>query len=152
VADDAGRLLGTAFWSGTSKIALRAIARDDRVPDERFWAERVGEALARRAGSARWSARRLLFGESDGVPGLVADLYGAHLVLQALTAGAEGIAGTIVDALAAHLPVDSVLLRNDPSVRTLEGLPREVRQLRGRTPEAIPIDEDGVTFAVDPWR
>ena len=152
VADDAGRALGVAFWSGTSKIALRAIARDERIPDERLWAARVGSALARRGEHAPRSARRVLFGESDGVPGLVADLYGAHLVLQVLTAGAQAIAGTIADALAAHLPVESVLLRNDPSVRTLEGLPREVRQLRGTTPEAIPIDEEGVTFVVDPWR
>lgn len=153
VRDAAGGLVGYAFWSARSKIALRMVARSDAALDPGFWAGRVADALARRGpGVAAWSARRLLFGEGDGVPGLVADLYGSHLVVQALTAGAERIVETVVAALREHGPIASVLARNDPSVRTLEGLPREVRQLDGITPAEIVVDEDGVRFAVDPWR
>src|SRR5258706_5341207 len=90
VRDNAGAVLGVAFWSARSKIALRMVSLADIAPDAAFWAARVDEALARRGAEiARWSARRLVFGEGDGLPGLVADLYGRHLVIQMLTAGAQ---------------------------------------------------------------
>jgi len=153
VRDNAGMVLGVAFWSSRSKIALRMVSHDDVVPDAAFWAARVDRASARRGAEiGRWEARRLLFGEGDGVPGLVADLYGSHLVLQALTAGAERIVSEVVAALRERLPIESVLARNDPSVRTLEGLPREVRQLSGTTPDEIVVDEGGVRYTADPWR
>jgi 23S rRNA (cytosine1962-C5)-methyltransferase len=152
VRDNAGMVLGFAFWSSRSKIALRMLSLAADVPDAAFWASRVDEALARRgAAIARWPARRLVFGEGDGVPGLIADLYGTHLVIQALTAGTERIVEEVVAALRDRLAIDSVLLRNDSSVRTLEGLSREVRQLSGTTPETIVVDEEGVRYTADPW-
>ncbi len=153
VRDRAGSVLGIAFWSKTSKISLRMVSGTDVVPDARFWAARVDDALRLRGSAiASWNAKRLIFGEGDGVPGLVADLYGTHLVVQVLTAGTERIAPHVVAAMRERLPIDSVLARNDPSVRTLEGLTREVRQVSGTTPDEIVIDEDGVRYAVDPWR
>jgi 23S rRNA (cytosine1962-C5)-methyltransferase len=153
VRDNAGMVLGVAFWSARSKIALRMVSLADVVPDAAFWAARVDSALARRGPEiAQWPARRLLFGEGDGVPGLVADLYGTHLVIQALTAGAERIVDLVVAALRARLRVESVLARNDPAVRKLEGLEREVKQLSGTTPEEIVVDEGGIRYAADPWR
>jgi 23S rRNA (cytosine1962-C5)-methyltransferase len=153
VHDTARAFLGIAFFSARSKIALRFVSRSDVAPDRAFWFSRVAEALARRGREvARWSARRLLFAEGDGVPGLIVDLYGTHLVFQALTVGAERVVPDVLAAIGERLPVDSVLARNDPSVRTLEGLAREVRQVSGQTPAEIVIDEEGVRFAVDPWR
>jgi 23S rRNA (cytosine1962-C5)-methyltransferase len=129
------------------------VSRADVVPDRAFWSARADEALARRGAEAsRWAARRLVFGEGDDLPGLVADLYGSHLVVQMLTAGAERVADQVVAALRERVRVDSVLARNDPSVRTLEGLTREVRQLSGTTPNEIVVEEGGTTYAVDPWR
>jgi len=153
VRDPRGAVAGTAFFSAHSKIALRMIALEDVACDAAFWDARVAAALARRAGPiASWPARRLIFGESDGIPGLVADLYGAHLVMQAQTAGAASLTGTVAEALRLRIPIESVLLRNDAAVRTLEGLPREVVQASGRTPESIVVDEEGVLYAADPWR
>ncbi len=153
VRDKAGAVLGVAFWSARSKIALRMVSLDDVVPDATFWASRVEEALARRGAEiARWSAKRLVFGEGDGVPGLVADIYGAHLVVQVLTAGAARVVGRIVAEVRARVAVLSVLARNDSAVRTLEGLPREVTQLSGATPDEIVVEEAGVRYAADPWR
>jgi len=130
VRDNAGTVLGLAFWSSRSKIALRMVSLEDVVPDGAFWATRVDQALALRGAEiGRWEARRLLFGEGDGVPGLVADLYGSHLVIQVLTAGTERIVDHVIAALRDRLPLESVLARNDPAVRTLEGLPREVTML-----------------------
>ena len=143
VRDEPGKTLGVAFWSARSKIALRMVAFEDAVPDRAFWSGRVDAAFARRGGAIdAWQARRLLFGEGDDVPGLIADLYGTHLVVQALTAGAERVLPAIVDRVSERVPIDSVLARNDPSVRALEGLPREVRQIRGVTPDEIVVEED----------
>lgn len=153
VLDNAGEVLGFAFWSARSKIALRMVSRGGAVPDAAFWSARVDEALGRRAAATgRWTARRLVFGEGDNLPGLVADLYGAHLVVQTLTAGAERIVDQVVAALRERVAIDSVLARNDPSVRTLEGLPREVRQLSGTTPDEVVVEEGGMTYAADLWR
>ena len=153
VRDVTGTFVGIAFWSARSKIALRIVTRADVDPGEEFWALRIAEALARRGPAVhRWNARRLLFGEGDGIPGLVADLYGSHLVVQALTAGAERVLPDVLAALSERIPIDSVLARNDPAVRALEGLPREVRQISGETPDEIVIEEEDVRFAIDPWR
>ena len=153
VRGNAGEVLGVAFWSARSKIALRMIALDDVLPDAAFWAARVDAAFtARGPDVGGWPARRLLFGEGDGVPGLIADLYGSHLVVQILTAGTERIFDQVVARIRERVPLDSVLARNDPSVRALEGLPREVRQLSGTTPDEIVVLEDGVLYAADPWR
>jgi 23S rRNA (cytosine1962-C5)-methyltransferase len=152
VRDNAGMVLGLAFWSSRSKIALRMVSLTDDLPDAAFWATRVDRALARRGGEiGRWPARRLIFGEGDDVPGLVADLYGAHLVIQVLTAGTERIVDHVIAALKDRVTLESVLARNDSSVRALEGLPREVRQIFGTTPDAIVVAEDGVRYTVDPW-
>jgi 23S rRNA (cytosine1962-C5)-methyltransferase len=153
VCDDRRQRRGIAFWSSHSKIALRRVARGEAAPDRAFWDGRVEAALARRGPVvAEWAARRLLFGESDGVPGLVADLYGSHLVVQTLTAGAERVLPDVLAALSSRLRIESVLARNDPAVRLLEGLAREVRQVEGTTPETIQIDEGGIAILVDPWR
>jgi 23S rRNA (cytosine1962-C5)-methyltransferase len=153
VRDASGACLGVAFWSRHSKIALRLVATGDVVPDRRFWAARVEAALALRGPKvAAWEAKRILFGESDGIPGLVADLYGRHLVVQVATHGAARILDDVLEALHERLPIASVLARNDASVRTLEGLPRETLQIEGRTPEEVWVEEEGVRYAADPWR
>ena len=145
-----GEPLGYAFYSASSKIALRAVRPEDSPPDRAFWAGRIDVALAHRARFVRdCDAYRLIFGESDGFPGLVADLYGTHLVVQALTAGTERILDTLLDLLRERIAIDSVVARNDPAVRSLEGLPREVRQLRGVTPVGIAVREGAVRYVVD---
>jgi 23S rRNA (cytosine1962-C5)-methyltransferase len=152
VLDGDGATLGFAFHSSASKIRLRMVSPDD-PPGPALWSLRVAAALARREGLAPPDgACRLLFGESDGIPGLVVDRYGEHLVAQALTRAAERVLPHVLDEIAARSPFASVLARNDPSVRTLEGLKREVVQLRGTTPERIRIRDGDRSFTVDPWR
>jgi 23S rRNA (cytosine1962-C5)-methyltransferase len=73
-------------------------------------------------------------------------------VVQTLTAGAERVLPDVLAALSSRLRIESVLARNDPAVRLLEGLAREVRQVEGTTPETIQIDEGGIAILVDPWR
>ena len=152
VVSEQGRLLGYAFYSALSKIALRLFSLQEDPPEESFWVARVEDALRHRDRVVQdTDACRLLFGESDGVPGLVVDRYGPHLVIQALTAGAERSLDPVLTLLQERTEVQSVLARNDPSVRELEGLKREVVQLRGRTPERIEVREGPVRYLVDPW-
>ena len=153
VTTEHGQGLGYAFYSTSSKIALRMISRGEDPPDDGFWGGRVGNALAHRDLVVRGTdACRIVFGESDGIPGLVADRYGRHVVVQPLTAGAERVLEAVLAAVLERIEMESVLLRNDPAVRSLEGLPREVVQLRGRTPEAIEVHEGPIRYLVDPWR
>lgn len=152
VASEQGRHLGYAFYSASSKIALRLVSLHEEPPEESFWVARVEEALRHRGRVVQdTDAYRLLFGESDGVPGLVVDRYGPHLVIQSLTAGGERSLDPVLTALEQRTEVASVLARNDPSVRELEGLKREVVQLRGRTPERIEVREGPIRTLVDPW-
>ena len=145
-----GEALGYAFYSTASKIALRVVRREDEPPGRSFWESRLAAALEYRGRFVEdGTARRLIFGESDGFPGLVADLYGTHLIVQALTAGSERLLGEVLDVVSARIRIDSVLARNDPAVRVLEGLPREVRQLRGETPPEIEVVEGPVRYVVD---
>jgi 23S rRNA (cytosine1962-C5)-methyltransferase len=148
------RPLGYAVYSAHSKIALRVVTREDRLPDDAFWRSRLDEArrYRQRVVPRECNAWRMVFGESDGIPGLVVDRYDRHLVVQCLTASAERILPLCLDHLATLQPVDSVLARNDVSVRRLEGLPREVRQVRGQTPHAILVREGHVRYEVDPWK
>jgi 23S rRNA (cytosine1962-C5)-methyltransferase len=151
VTEPGGAPLGFAFYSAVSKIALRIVSREEK-PDSSFWDRRVEAAVRRRESMEGTDACRLVFGESDGIPGLVADRYGEHLVVQALTAATENLLPVLLDALASRIPLRSVLARNDPSVRTLEGLPREVRQLRGETPQRVEVHEGSVRYLADPWK
>ncbi len=147
-----GAPLGHAFFSAHSKITLRMVSGPDEEPGPALWASRLDAALAhRRRVCPEAAACRLVFGESDGFPGLVLDRYGEDLVVQALTAATERWLPVWLDLLLERTDLASVLARNDPAVRRLEGLPREVRQLRGTTPTTIEIPEGGLRLQVDPW-
>jgi 23S rRNA (cytosine1962-C5)-methyltransferase len=126
------------------------VTPEERPVDGAFLSARLRAARERRA---RWvpgvQAYRLVHGEADGIPGTIVDVYGEHVVLQTLTAGSEQLIDRIAAAIADVVAPASILLRNDPAVRRLEGLTREVRQLRGTTPERVPVREGGVHLTAD---
>jgi 23S rRNA (cytosine1962-C5)-methyltransferase len=95
-------------------------------------------------------AMRLIHGESDGLPGIVADRYGDTVVLQLSSAGAERWRDTIADALLAASGATRLWERSDAEVRQLEGLPPVTAALRGaREPTQIVIEEETLRFAID---
>jgi 23S rRNA (cytosine1962-C5)-methyltransferase len=152
VAGRGGSTAAFASFSSESKIALRVIGGSDRIPDDEFWIERLDRAVDyRRSIVSDATAYRLLFGESDGVPGLVVDRYGPHLVVQCLTAAAEKILQAMLPVMLGKYGFESVLARNDASVRTLEGLARETSQIAGLTPQEIEVREGEILYPVDPW-
>jgi 23S rRNA (cytosine1962-C5)-methyltransferase len=147
-----GQVLGFAFFSSRSEIRLRMIARSetlsatllrDRLAAALGWRERV---------AAGAQACRLVHGEGDGLPSLVVDRYADYLVIQTLSQGTDRIKETIVHELVELLHPKGILERNDPRVRTLEGLEQKVGLLHGEVPETVEIDEGGVVFAAYVWK
>jgi 23S rRNA (cytosine1962-C5)-methyltransferase len=123
VRDHRGRFLGQATVNLASQIAARLLSRSDEPIDGAFVERRLREALARGGRLATGpGACRVVFGESDGLPGLVVDRYGDLLVVQVLTAGMERLRGALVDALRRVLGPRAIYERSDASARKLEGL------------------------------
>jgi 23S rRNA (cytosine1962-C5)-methyltransferase len=147
-----GRPLGFAFYSDRSEISLRVVARGEVLP-ETFLRDRL-EACSRwrRQVAPEAEAFRLVHGEGDGLPSIVVDRYGEHLVVQTLSQAAETLKGELVATLVELLAPRGILERNDPRVRELEGLPRTVALLHGEVPEAVEVREGGLAFEVDLWR
>jgi 23S rRNA (cytosine1962-C5)-methyltransferase len=90
---------------------------------------------------------RLVFGESDGLPGLVVDRYGDLLVVQITTAGMQRISKLLIEVLQQVTGATGILLRNDSPVRALEGLP-QVNEVIGSVPDSVLLEEGGVHFQV----
>lgn len=144
-----GAFLAVAAYSPESQIRARVWSWTAGDIDAAFFAQRVARAAAARSVSAGEGAR-LVHGESDGLPGVVADRYGDTVVVQLLSAGAERWRGAIADALAALPGVARVIERSEADVRELEGLPPQSGLLRGE-PAAGPLSvrEHDLDFAVD---
>ena len=121
--------------------------------DRAFFVKQVQQALAYRQQLGipqRNSGYRLLNAESDGLPGVVVDVLGDWLVMQALTAGAEYWKHTLADVLLELLPAKGVYERSDVDVRKKEGLESVTGTLKGQEPPAfIDIVEEGRHYRVD---
>ena len=143
-----GRKLGTALFSPGSEITIRRLDADpDQLIDAGWWRRALARAIARRAPlAAHTTACRLVHGEGDGLPSLVVDRYDDILVVQLLSAGLETQRHHIINALQELLAPSGILARNDPTVRTKEGLDRSVEVLSGTVPDVIEVVEHGVKY------
>ena len=148
----AGEFLAVAAYSPASRISARVWNWEQRVIDTAFIHERVLCAASRRRtllDAAVTDAARLIHGENDGLPGIVADCYGDTVVVQLLSAGAEHWRDAVADALFALPGVTRVWERSDADVRGLEGLVARCGLLRGPAVAApLTIREHGLKFQV----
>ncbi len=147
-----GACLAHAAYSPASQIRARVWTFDPRERvDAGFFQRRVARAVALRATmqDASHTACRVVHGESDGLPGIVADRYAGTLVLQLMSAGAERWRDEIVAALAAATGAACVYERSDVDVRKLEGLPPRVGALHGSLTDPVTFVEDGLVYRVD---
>jgi 23S rRNA (cytosine1962-C5)-methyltransferase len=152
VVGSRGRPIGHAFYSTRSEIALRMLTRDGRVPDRDAWRARLQQAVDYRAALAiDGTAYRLVHGEGDLIPSLVVDRYGDYLVVQTLSQGTDRLLAELTDLLADIVRPAGILARNDPRVRTLEGLEQRVEVVFGTVPPAIDVREGRVAYRVDPY-
>ena len=154
VRDHRGGFLGYGSFSPRSQIRVRLLSwNEERYPDEAFWRQRLETCIARRASlwaSGETTAVRLVYGESDGLPGLIFDRYGDWLVLQALTAGVDRRKQALAEAALDLTGARGVYERSDVDVRRHEGLPETVGLLVGaEPPERVTIAEHGVDWLVD---
>lgn len=149
----AGEFLAVAAYSPASQIRARVWDWQPRDIDAAFFSQRITQAARAREsllGGNDTDSARLIHGESDGLPGVIADLYGDTVVVQLLAAGAERWRDAIADALARLPGVVRVYERSDADVRALEGLPSRSGWLRG-PPLTAPliIHEHGLQFKVE---
>lgn len=149
-----GRVLGHALYSAQSRIALRSVARGTAAPPADWLERRVAQAVGERARQGLLDpagAERLLAGDADLVPGLIADRYADILVLQSGTLGADKLRERAIEAFATALPfpLRAVLDRSDAPARRLEGLEPRVEWLRGTPCEPVTVREDGLGYLVD---
>ena len=144
-----GEPLGVGTYNPHTLIAVRWLARGADALSEDWLEARLAAAVALRErlypGA---SCARLVFGEADGLPGLVVDRYGDALVAQAMTAGMEVLAPRIEAALTGAFSPKVLAWRNDGPSRELEGLPREVRVLPDGAGTSAPVDYLGLRLAV----
>ena len=146
-----GRPVGSGYVNPHSLICARLVSRDAAtVLDAAMLRKRIGRALRLRKMLFPLPFYRLVYGEGDLLPGLVIDRYGDVLVAQITTAGMERVREEIVAVLGELLRPAAILLRNDTSARSLEGLPLYVESVGGEVPERSRgrIEENGVRFQV----
>lgn len=147
-----GSLLGRGTFSPKGAIAVRLFARDDTAIDEAFVLRRVQDAVALRRAvvPAATDAYRLLNGEGDGLPGVVADRYGDFVVVQFQTAGADAIAPLVDTALEEACAPQGIYERSEGTVRREDGL-RDRTGLRcgDAPPELVRVVERDARFLVD---
>ena len=152
VVDFRGRYMGTGFYNSKSLITVRLLThRQEEITDELI-ASRVKAACDyRRFVMSRpgTDSCRLIYGEADRLPGVIADRFGGVIVLQVLALGMERFTQVIADALLACEKPDCLLLQNDDAIRRKEGMECFTRVLYGTLPEENIIHENGVKLAVD---
>ena len=148
-----GECLGVGAYSPKSQISVRMLSFTDVEINEDFFAERIKAAVQKRQVLFKNTVRnafRLVFGESDYLPGLVVDQYAEYLVCQFLFAGAERWKASIVASLAELTQCRGIYERSDVAAREKEGMEPIVGQLSGAEPPAeIIINEHGTEYAVD---
>jgi 23S rRNA (cytosine1962-C5)-methyltransferase len=142
-----GNAVGSGYVNPNSLIAARILSRDPQhLPDRSLLVHRLNIALSLRERLYPKPYYRLVFGESDGLPGLVVDRYGDVLVCQITTAGMERLKADVVAALEKVLKPAVVVFRNDVGVRELEGLPLYVETALGTAPATVQLEEHGLRF------
>jgi len=143
-----GELLGTGYVNPQSLICARLLNTYNAQPaDATFFEQRIRAALALRERVYSTPYYRLIYADSDFLPGLVVDRFGEVLVVQITTAGMEVLRDVIIDALQSVLSPAGILLRNDGSMRELEGLDSYIEKI-GDVPDELVVHEDDLEFLV----
>ncbi|MDQ3545502.1 MAG: class I SAM-dependent rRNA methyltransferase [Verrucomicrobiota bacterium] len=148
--DGRDRLIGSAIYNSKSQIVARRFSRRKQDLDLDFFQRRIAQAIeyrTRRGIDPRLC--RLVWSESDGLPGVVVDRYGDHLVLQTLTLAMDQRKDLIVRALGEALGPLPILERNDAPVRRAEGMELRSGMLSGEAPGAIEIEVAGLKLQID---
>lgn len=144
------RPLGTAIYNPQSQIVARRFSRRKQDLDLDFFQRRIGQAIDHRKNRGiDVTLARLVWSESDGIPGLIVDRYGDHLSVQTLTLAMDLRKEIIRDALVSLLNPASIVLRNDSPYRKAEGMEPGIEMLHGENPGTFQVNANGLVFEID---
>jgi 23S rRNA (cytosine1962-C5)-methyltransferase len=151
--DGKDRLIGSALYNSKSQIVARRFSRRRQDLDLDFFQRRIGQAIEyRQRRGINPQLCRMVWSESDGLPGVIVDRYGDHAVLQTLTLGMDLRKESIVEALktsGSGRDLKSIIERNDAPVRKAEGMDTRVGVLFGEPPGETEIEIAGLRLTVD---
>ena len=144
------RPLGSAIYNPASQIVARRFSRRKQPLDKAFFTRRIERALIHRQGLSQINPElcRIVWSESDGLPGVVIDRYGEYLVLQTLTLGMNQRVDMISAAMSELFSPKGIILRNDSPMRAAEGLGPETRLICGELPSKKILDVNGISFTI----
>jgi len=144
--DRTGRLIGTGIYNSKSQIVWRRLSRDRVTLDAAYLRAAIERAVARRAAEG---SRRLVWSESDDLPGVVVDQFGDTLVVQVQTLAMEKRSALLGDVLAEVVKPAEIVFRNDGPIRRLEGLPLEIHTRSGQPWEPRWLRIGGFDYWID---
>ena len=148
--DGRDHMLGSAIFNSKSQIVARRFSRQRQFLDPDFFRRRIAQAVdyrTRRGVNSRLC--RLVWSESDGLPGVIVDRYGDTLVLQTLTLAMDRRKDVIVEALKTVAQPAAIIERNDAPIRKAEGMELVTGALFGEA-AMLDIEVLGLQFQVDP--
>ena len=154
LVDAKDAFMAYGFYNDQSRVALRLLEWDENVAvDEQWFRAKVQDAVASRVGvlvEDVTNTCRLIFSESDYLPGLIVDKYADHLAVQILTSGIENMMPVIIDELQLLLKPESIFDKSDASSRNHEGLATENIVLAGvHPPERVEVRENGILYNIN---
>lgn len=149
VIDSRNNSFGFGFYNPNSLISVRLLQTQKAI-DHSFFLDRIKKALEfRRTLFSDSQMYRLVFGESDYLPGLVIDKYGDYLSMQVLSAGMERNKELIIQALTELLPqTKGIIEKNNSKLREIEGLSVGEEIVFGDIPDEIKVSENDIRLSV----
>jgi 23S rRNA (cytosine1962-C5)-methyltransferase len=150
IKDSTGKSLGSAYINPNTLVCARLISRkSSQKMGGNFFKERLNKALVLRQRFFDKPFYRMVFGESDGLPGLVIDRFGSVLSVQITTAGIEKQKEILINTLVELFSPEAIILKNDNSQRQLENLSQETEVIYGTLPETLIIEENNTLFQLN---
>ena len=147
IIDENGKFIAYGYVNPNTLICARLVSRDKEHPlSASLISHRLNIALSLRERLFSVPYYRLVYGEGDGLPGLVVDRFGDVLSVQITTAGMENHREDILACIEKLLRPKAIILRNDSSIRELEGLERYIEVPFGTAPEVLDIVENDCRF------
>lgn len=144
-----GKAIGMGYINPNTLICVRLLSRNPKIElNLKFLKRRFQEAQALRELNFDAPYYRLVFGDSDGLPGLVIDRFDDVFSVQITTAGMEAVKADIIQVLENLYHPAAIVMRNDTASRVQEGLPLYEEVAFGELPDEILIEENGAKFAI----
>ena len=150
VVDSRMQFVARGYFNSKSKIAVRVLSGDrEEAIEEGFFRRRIQAAWDFRQSLGFDNACRVVFGESDGLPGLTVDKFGDYLSFQITALGMETWKDAVIQALIQVFQPRGIYERDDVPVREKEGLRQQTGCVYGQVPDLVTIREHDAVMLVD---